>query len=284
MSYFNGKTVVITGAGGGIGAALAKELGSRGAALVLADRDETSLGEIADKIRSHGTTVSTYGVDVADALAMKQFADDVGRERGIVDVLINNAGVTVGAMFAEHSIEDADWVLGVNVRGVMYGCKFFLPYLLGSADARLVNVSSMFGFMSMPGQAVYSASKGAVRGFTEALWTELADSNVRVTLVMPGVIKTGLIAASRMQDENARADSVQMLERYGMPVERAAEIILRAVEAGKPRVLVGRDAAIAERIKRMIPIGLHRLLTYGFRRLVNVDLTGAASRAAATGD
>ena len=128
---------------------------------------------------------------------MQALPGEVVAEHGRVEVLINNAGVSVGAMFADHSIDDAEWLLRINLLGVIYGCKFFLPELLKADEAHIVNLSSMFGIFAMPGQAMYSSSKAGVKGFSEALWTELDGTSVRLTCVHPGGIKTNIIRSSR---------------------------------------------------------------------------------------
>jgi short-subunit dehydrogenase len=257
--------VVITGAASGIGQALARTMAGRGAQLALVDVDEAGLQAICSELSQQGHAVSSHLVDVSNRVEMELLPEDVANAHGSVDVLINNAGVSVGAMFDDHSIDDAEWLLDINLKGVIYGCKFFLPYLKQAPEAHIVNVSSMFGFFSMPGQAMYSASKAGVRGFSEALWTELANTSVRVTTVHPGTIRSNVIRSSRMLDAQAQLKAAALQEKFGMPTDKAAEKIVRAVERNKLRVVVGADAHIGEFLKRLLPVSFQRLLGLFFR-------------------
>jgi short-subunit dehydrogenase len=259
------KVVVITGAASGIGQALARAMAAKGAVLALVDVDEAGLESICAELSRTGSTVSTYVVDVSDREAMEQLPQAIVNTHGCVEVLINNAGVSVGAMFDEHSIDDAEWVLDINLKGVIYGCKFFLPFLKQAPEAHIVNVSSMFGLFSMPGQAIYSASKAGVRGFSEALWTELSNTSVHVTTVHPGTIRSNVIRSSRMLDDAMKAKATELQEKYGMPTDKAAQKIVRAVEKDKLRVVVGADAHIGEFLKRLLPVSFQRLLGSFFR-------------------
>lgn len=196
---------------------------------------------------------------------MQALPDEVLAKHGRVDVLINNAGVSVGAMFADHSLDDAEWLLRINLMGVIYGCKFFLPELLKAESAHIVNLSSMFGIFAMPGQALYSTSKAAVRAFTEALWTELDGTSVSLTSVHPGAIRSDVIRSARGMSAEDKARAVELQERFGMPAERAAAKIIWAIERDRRRVLVGLDAQIGVFLKRLFPIGFQRLMTLAFR-------------------
>jgi short-subunit dehydrogenase len=265
LKTLQSKVVVITGAASGIGQALARAMAARGAVLALVDVDEAGLEAICAELSATGSTVSWHKVDVSDRGAMEQLPQAIVDIHGCVEVLINNAGVSVGAMFDDHSIDDAEWLLDINLMGVIYGCKFFLPFLKQAPEAHIVNVSSMFGFFSMPGQAIYSASKAGVRGFSEALWTELAKTSVRVTTVHPGAIRSNVIRSSRMLDEDLKVKAAELQEKYGMPAEKAAKKIVRAVERNKLRVVVGVDAHIGEFLKRLIPVSFQRLLGFFFR-------------------
>ena len=265
MTTLHNKVVVITGAASGIGQALARSIASRGAVLALVDVDDAGLESICAELSETGTAVSSHIVDVSDRGTMEQLPQDIVNAHGSVDVLINNAGVNVGAMFDDHSIDDAEWLLGINLNGVIYGCKFFLPYLKQTPEAHIVNVSSMLGFFSMPGQAMYSASKAGVRAFSEALWSELSNTSVRVTTVHPGAIRSNMVRSSRMPDAEAKLQAAKLQEKYGMPTEKAAEKIVRAIERNKLRVVVGMDAHIGEFLKRMFPVSLQRLLGLFFK-------------------
>jgi short-subunit dehydrogenase len=259
------KVVVITGAASGIGRALARGLGAKGAHLALVDIDEPALAEIASELEASGRRISRHVADVGDRHRMQALPGEVVAQHGGVDVLINNAGVSVGAMFADHSIDDAEWLLQINLMGVIYGCKFFLPTLLEAERAHIVNLSSMFGIFSMPGQAIYSTSKAGVRAFTEALWTELDGTSVRLTSVHPGGIRTEVIRSARGMDPEDQRRAAELQDRFAMPAERAAAKIIRAIERDRRRVLVGVDAHLGVFLKRLFPVGFQRLITLAFR-------------------
>jgi short-subunit dehydrogenase len=260
------KVVVVTGAASGIGAALARGLAAKGAHLALVDVDEGGLLALADQLAAPGRRISHHLADVGDRERMQALPAEVVAVHGGVDVLINNAGVSVGAMFADHSIDDAEWLLGINLLGVIYGCKFFLPELLKAKEAHIVNLSSMFGIFAMPGQAMYSASKAGVKAFTEALWTELDGTPVHLTCVHPGGIRTNIIRSARGIEAEDRASAAAAIDRFGMPAERAAAKIIRAVERDRRRLLIGVDAHVGVFLKRLFPVAFQRLLTLAFRR------------------
>ena len=265
MRDLRDKVVVVTGAASGIGRGLARGLSAKGARLALVDLDEARLADVAAELEAAGQRVSRHVADVGDRQRMQALPDEVVAVHGGVDVLINNAGVSIGAMFADHSIDDAEWLLKINLMGVIYGCKFFLPVLLEAESAHIVNVSSMFGIFSMPGQAIYSTSKAGVRGFTEALWTELDGTSVNLTCVHPGGINTDVIRSARGMEADDKERAVAIQERFAMPAERAAAKIIRAIERDKRRVLVGVDAHIGVFLKRLFPVGFQRLITLAFR-------------------
>jgi len=253
MKDLKGRVAVVTGAGSGIGRALSIALAREGCDLALVDIHEGRLQETLALVGQ--TRGSLHLADVADRVRMRRLADEVFAEHGRVDLLFNNAGVSVGADLEDHSLEDFDWIVGINFWGVVYGCKFFLPYLKRSDDAYIVNLSSMFGLIGIPGQASYCATKFAVRGFSEAIAAELADSSVRVLSGHPGGIRTNIARDSRMGDKLAtrHAKIIEFFDRRTMPAEKCAEIILRAVKRGKSRVLVAPEAHATDLLKRLFP-------------------------------
>ena len=265
MTKLAGKTIVITGAASGIGESLARQLASKGAGLALVDKNEAGLTALASELTAAGCRHSSHLLDVSRRDSMKQLPQEVLSQHGAVDILINNAGVSVGALFDDHTIDDAEWLLDINLKGVVYGCKYFLPHLKRAPEAHIINVSSMFGLFSMPGQAIYSASKAGVRALSEALWTELAGTTVRVTCVHPGTIRSNVIRSSRMLDSKAREKAVVLQDKYGMPTDRAARKIVKAIERNKLRVVIGADAHMAELLKRAFPVSLQRLMGIFFR-------------------
>ncbi len=266
MKDLRGRTAVVTGAAGGIGRAVAELLASKGANVALVDVDAEGLERAAQAIRESGGRAETFIADVADRERMRALPEEVVAEFGGVHVLVNNAGVSVGAVFAEQSMEDIDWIFGINLGGVVHGCKFFLPHLASQPEAHIVNVSSMFAFLGLAGQSTYCATKAAVRALSEALWTELSDTSVRVTSVHPGAIRTNIIRAARIADEDGRQKGIEQIERFGHSPEKAARKIVRAIERDRRRVLIGPEATVLDWAKRAFPVGLHSLLTALYRR------------------
>jgi NAD(P)-dependent dehydrogenase (short-subunit alcohol dehydrogenase family) len=259
MRNLTDRTAVVTGAGSGIGRATSLLLAQRGCKLALADIQAEGLAETASMVRALGRPVSTHAVDVSDQERMARFPAEVVAAHGGVHLLVNNAGVTVNAAFKDHSLEDFEWLMGINFWGVVYGCKFFLPHLLEASEGHIVNISSMFGLLGIPNQSSYCASKFAVRGFTEALRIELAKTKVGVTSVHPGGIATNIAAASRVADDEATRHAhkavVRSFKKMVSP-DIAAGHIVRGIERNKPRVLITRETHIADLAKRLLPTDL----------------------------
>ncbi len=257
MRSFDGKVVAITGAGSGIGRALAVELGRHGALLALSDVDAQGLAEtVAAVVDDSDTEVHCLVVDVASREALQDWADVVVERFGRVNVLVNNAGVSLTGEVADLDSDDMRWIVDVNFWGVVHGTRAFLPHLIASGDGHVVTMSSLFGLVSVPGQSLYNATKYAVRGFSESLREEMlvAGHHVGVTVVHPGGIKTAIARRGRV---SAREDKDSLVELFDgqlakMPPERAAEVILRGVLRGKPRVLVGLDAHVLHQLGRVL--------------------------------
>ncbi len=247
MRTLENKVVVITGAGSGIGRQLALRAAREGALLAVSDWDEQRLGESVDLLKAAGVReLRSDRVDVSDRAAVAEWATAVADQFGRVNMLINNAGVSMTGDFEEMSYEDFDWIVGVNLNGVVNGTKEFLPHLIASGEGHLVNLSSLFGLISIPGQSAYNATKYAVRGFTEALREEMLVNGhpVQVTCIHPGGIKTGISRHGRKtasQDVTA-LDSLFENRLARMTPEKAAQIILKGALSGRARVLVGVDA------------------------------------------
>ena len=247
MKSLDSKVVVITGAGSGMGREMALIAARQGALLAVSDWNEQALAETVDLLKAAGAReLRSDVVDVSDRTAVADLAQAVVEQSGRVNMLVNNAGVTVTGDFEEMSYEDFDWIVGVNFNGVVNGTKEFLPHLIASGDGALVNISSLFGLISMPGQTAYNATKYAVRGFTEALREEMLINGhpVTVTCIHPGGIKTGIARNGRKtaSQDAAAIDSFFDKKLARMTAERAAQIILDGALAGKARVLVGIDA------------------------------------------
>jgi short-subunit dehydrogenase len=255
-----GRVAAITGAARGIGRATAELLGSRGCSVALIDIDKLGLEQAADELEAIGVKTSVHQADVASAERMQALPAEVVAAHGAVHIIINNAGVSVLKSFEEHSLEDLQWLMGINFWGVVHGCKFFLPELRKAPEAHIVNISSMFGFFGVPGQSSYCASKFAVKGLTESLWSELRRSSIGVTSIHPGGILTGIAKTARVADEDVRTRLEQTFQDYGHPAADVAKGILRGIERNKLRVIVGSEAYVFEWLKRLLPVGFHPLL------------------------
>jgi NAD(P)-dependent dehydrogenase (short-subunit alcohol dehydrogenase family) len=247
MKTLDGKVVVITGAGSGIGRALALNAAGKGALLAVSDWDEAGLDETVELLKQAGAReIRADRLDVSDRAAFAAYATTVKEHFGRVNVVVNNAGVSHSGPVTEMTYEDFDWIVGINFWGVVHGTREFLPHLIDSGDGHIVNLSSLFGLVSMPGQSTYNATKYAVRGFTEAVREDMivARHPVRVTCVHPGGIKTGIARNGRTTagEDHAKLARTFDTKLARMTPERAAEIIVDAVLANKPRVLVGADA------------------------------------------
>ena len=256
MKNLGNKVAVVTGAGSGIGRALAIDLAGRGSRLALSDVDGRGLADTVAACEGVGAQTRSNELDVADRAAMYFHADSVVSDFGRVDLVINNAGVALAADVLDMSWDDFEWVMNVDFWGVANGTKAFLPALIESGDGHLVNISSVFGLMGIPGQSAYNSAKFAVRGFTEALRQEMkiARHPVGVTCVHPGGIKTNIVANARGMDSLGDVDKVsEAFERIARTTPtRAAKVILAGVEKNKPRVLIGPDARGFDAIPRII--------------------------------
>jgi short-subunit dehydrogenase len=200
--------------------------------------------------------------DVSDATAMEGLAAQVVAEHGRVNLLFNNAGITYAKRFENHTLADWERIIGINLWGVIHGCHFFLPHLREQAGrAHIVNLSSMVAFMGPPEQTSYTATKAAIKGFSESLWAELHGDGIGVTVVHPGAIRTHIMdeALKSADDRDAFARTKAMVERMAMPADRAARKILKAVRQDRMRVVVGADAALFENAKRALPESANKL-------------------------
>jgi NAD(P)-dependent dehydrogenase (short-subunit alcohol dehydrogenase family) len=272
MKDFVAKTVVVTGAGSGIGRALAIKFAKRGAFLALADINENKLKETEAILSRTCGKMFCKALDVSDRAAVYQFADQVQQELGRVDIVINNAGVTVSQTAEALEYDDFEWVMNINFWGVVYGTKAFLPYLKQSEESFIVNISSVFGLIAFPTQSAYNASKFAVRGFTEALRSELADTSVTPVCVHPGGIDTDIVRNARFfksddgsQDHGKAIDDFNKMART--TPETAADTIIRGIEKNDRRVLIGNDARIMDWIQRVFPQNYERILGSLLKRL-----------------
>jgi NAD(P)-dependent dehydrogenase (short-subunit alcohol dehydrogenase family) len=259
-----GRVAVITGAGSGIGRATALSLARRGCHLALCDIDESALEQLRAQALATGMRASAHPLDVASREAVAALPAAVFEAHGRADLLINNAGVALAGTFDQVSEADFDWLMEINFHAVVRMTRAFLPLLKASDDARIVNLSSVFGLISPPGQSAYCASKFAVRGFSNALRHELAGTRVGVSVVHPGGVATAIArnarVASAVSAEERRHRMEQADKLLRLPSEEAGEVIVRGMEKGRARILVGRDAVIISLLERLLPVSYWRVL------------------------
>jgi len=255
MSIFNNKVVVITGAGSGIGRAMAQQLAAKGARLALSDVNADKLNETSASL-PQGTEVKTYALDVSDRQAVFDHADDVQRDFGTAHFIFNNAGVTLIGTVEHCTIEEMEWLLSINLWGVIYGTKAFLPMMLAQDEGHIVNISSVLGMVSFKTQSAYNISKFGIRALTECLWSELDGTGVRAVSVHPGGIKTSLDTQGRMcaaagEDEEFFYPSTEKL--LTTPPEKCAEKIIAGIERGKKRIVTGHTSKSTWWMSRWLP-------------------------------
>jgi NAD(P)-dependent dehydrogenase (short-subunit alcohol dehydrogenase family) len=285
MTGIKGKVAVVTGAGSGIGRALAYDLARRGATLAISDIDATGLAETAKQVRVIGAPVHEARLDVTDRAAVLSYADEIATEFGTVNIVINNAGIAFTGDIEKMTFEQIERVMDVDFWGVVNGTKAFLPHLIASGDGHVVNISSVFGILSMPGQGAYNSAKFAVRGFTEALREEMLINGhpVGVTCVHPGGIKTAIARNAAAVDGE---DAGKLAEFFDAKLARtspesASKSILRAVIGNRPRAVVGLDAKVLDLLVRVTGPGYQRLVALAVSRMVPRDTGRSAATAPA---
>ncbi|MDC4539596.1 SDR family oxidoreductase [Acinetobacter baumannii] len=267
MKSFKNKVAAVTGAGSGIGQAIAIALAKQGCHLALSDISETGLAKTVELLAPYSVKVTTQKVDVAKSDEVATWAKAVVDEHGQVNLIFNNAGVAIGSTAEGVSYEDLEWLIGINFWGVVYGTKEFLPYLKQSGDGHIINISSMFGLTAQPTQSAYNASKFAVRGFTESLRQELDMQNagVSATCVHPGGIRTNIAKAARMNNsvQSLGMDPLKSQDAFDKllrtPADDAAQQILEAVRKDRRRLLIGADAKAVDVIQRILPQGYQKI-------------------------
>jgi NADP-dependent 3-hydroxy acid dehydrogenase YdfG len=272
MKTLSSKIVAITGAGSGIGRALAVQCAELGASLAISDVNAAGLAETASLVRPQGSSrVHSAEVDVGQRDAIYAWAEQIKNELGPADVVVNNAGVSLSQTIAEMRDEDFFWLMNINFWGVVHGTRAFLPQLLSRPEAHLVNLSSVFGLIAVPTQAAYNASKFAVRGFTECLRQELSKTMVGVTSVHPGGIKTNIVRNGRhFQDVAGNTDAAKVARDFDKVArttpEEAARQIVHAILHQKPRLLIGLDAVLIDRMQRLLPASYDTLVAKAVAR------------------
>jgi NAD(P)-dependent dehydrogenase (short-subunit alcohol dehydrogenase family) len=255
VKTFAGRVAVVTGAGSGIGRAVSVQLAERGCDLALVDLSPNAAAETATLVEALGRRASTHVADVADRAQVDALPEAVRAVHGGCNILVNNAGVTSAGAFEDEAPEDLEWIVGINVWGVVHGCAAFLPMLREADEGHIVNMSSMVGLLGLPHNASYSLTKGAVRGFTEALRAELVTTDIGVTAVFPGAIRTNITASAR----GAESERLAKLGRSRLaplalrPPSAVAKRIVRAIERDRARVVVGPDAHVVDLASRILP-------------------------------
>ena len=279
MKTFKDKVAVVTGAGSGMGRYLSVLLAKEGADVVVCDVNQETLNETVEMLRKYNVSVSSHVLDVADKEAIEALPQKVIDQHGKVDLVFNNAGVSTGKHFKDMEEENWDWVMDINLHGVINSTRAFIPHLIDRPEAAIVNTSSIFGMVAVPGQTVYHATKFAVRGFTESLALEMAQTNenLQIHCVHPGHVGTNIVANSRMDEEDLQTDEErgssiftrnqpttleEMADSFregGMHPSKAAQIILKGVKKNKRRIFIGLDSKLLELSQRIFPNKYHRL-------------------------
>ncbi|PKQ05403.1 MAG: acetoin dehydrogenase [Alphaproteobacteria bacterium HGW-Alphaproteobacteria-12] len=276
MTRISGKLAIVTGAASGIGRGTALALARAGARLAISDLDRDGLTKTVTRIEALGGTATPYLVDVADRDAVYAFAQEIETSHGGADIVVNNAGVAQIASVEELSYEDFEWVMNIDFWGMVYGTKAFLPQLRAKGQGHIVNVSSIFGLISVPRQAAYNSAKFAIRGFTEALRHEMKNTDIKISCVHPGGIKTNIVRNARfLQSAQAseRADATSSFDKIAMTTpEKAGETIMRGIARDRPRILIGVDAKIVDWLQRLLPVSYGKIMFRGKADL----LTGQA--------
>jgi short-subunit dehydrogenase len=272
MSFLKDGVAVVTGAASGIGRALAQQLSAAGSALAIADVDEKGLAETAASLQSN-SPVSTHVLDVSNESALQSFSADVLARYGRVTLLINNAGVALVGTFEEISLDDLRWLMNINFWGVVYGVNYFLPILKQQPRAHIVNLSSVFGLIGPIGQSAYSASKFAVRGFSEVLRHELAGTSVSLSVVHPGGIHTPIAKNARLGAKTPAQRKVEAVAFFDKVTptspEAAAARILAGVEKREPRILIGSDARQIDIVQRLRPATYWKIMAKRTAKALN---------------
>lgn len=262
------KVFVVTGAGSGIGKALVETLLEEGAKIAAVDIHEETLQQLKQSIGEKADRISTHTLDISDKQAVEKLPSKVIEAHGAVDAIINNAGIIQPFV----KINDLDYqsiekVMNINFYGTLYMTKSFLPHLLSKPQAHVVNVSSMGGFLPVPGQSIYGASKAAVKLMTEGLYAELIDTNVNVSVVFPGATETNITKNSGVEIPSQA--SAQSKKYKTLPAKKAAEIIVSGIAKNKPQIFVGSDSKLMNRLYRLNPIMATKLIAKQMKDLLS---------------
>ncbi len=265
---------VVTGAGSGIGKELALQLSRAGAKLAINDWNADALSPTVEEIQNQGGEVLSKAFDVAKREQMFEFAQQVEERFGQVDIVINNAGVALGMIYLKDvSPEDFEWIVNVNMWGVINGTMAFLPMLRSRPEANLFNVSSTVGLLAVPGQAPYWTSKFAVRGFTDSIRLELLDTNICVSLVSPSKVKTNIVRNGRHANEEAKEELVQAFDETmtRISAEKMAEVIIDGMQHKREHILFGRNARLYSLASRFMPLSTIKKMTRRTLRSLSLE-------------
>lgn len=266
MKQLKNRVAVITGAGSGIGRATALRLAQEGCQLALSDIDEAGLEETARLIGNESSKVTTHIVDASDAESMRRFADDVVESHEHVHIVVNNAGVALMGTLEENSLEDLEWLVGINFWGVVYGCKFFIPALRKEEEAHIINISSLAGLTGVPSLGVYSATKAAVRSWTESLSAELRGTGVSVSSIHPGGIATSIVANARLDGTMDKQNMMDEFSRRAVGPDHVANKIVSVLRSGRLRGLVCRETHVIAFLLRLMPETTQKLIGWAWAR------------------
>nr|WP_297347296.1 SDR family NAD(P)-dependent oxidoreductase [uncultured Glaciecola sp.] len=268
MKQYSEQVAVITGAASGIGKALALKLADQGCHLALADKDFDGLEKLQQQIEAKGVECFIVSLDVSDNAAFIEFAQQTNDKFNRIDMLFNNAGVSLIDSVENQTLDDFHWLMNINFWGVVHGTNAFIPYLKASPSAHIVNISSLFGLLSLPLQSAYNSSKFAVRGFTEALKMEMAGTNLAVHCVHPGGIKTNITNNAKVTTNVVpKSELIANFNKIAKTTaEQAADIILAGIAKKQRRILVGGDAKLLDLVARWFPSSYEKIL--GFEKSI----------------
>ncbi len=265
MNFYKNKVVALTGAGSGMGREMAKQLAAAGAKLAINDWSENALSETRAALDMNDDMILVRSFDVAKRKEVYDFATAVVKQFGKVDIVINNAGIALAPKtIAQTEYVDFEKIININLWGMIYGTKAFLPYLRQRPKAAIANVSSVFGMMGYPGQGAYVTTKFAIRGFTETLRIELKKTNITVSSIHPGGIKTNIVRNITISDEAKKDEMIKGFEEVApTTAAQAATVILTGIAKGKARILIGKDARAIDRMTRIFPSSYENTILKG---------------------